>query len=135
MKLGKETKQKYVKTWYSFCDSYDIRIDKMPQEADFLDYFKKKKGSGTNYRGLQFYNSQLNKVCLALYGWTLKKWPKISNYIKSCKNTIHDSKKTHYMASVLGKVLNVISITTIFGKFLITKFDFFYENFPCFGFI
>ena len=114
--IGKDTKQKYAKTWYAFCDSYGISIDKIPQEADFMDYFKQKKGSGTNYRGLQFYNSQLNKVCLILYGWTLKKWPKISNYIKSCKNALHDSKKTHVMASVLGTVSNGMSMTTIFGQ-------------------
>ena len=92
--MDEQTKSKYVKTWNTFCDTYGISIDKIPIEANFMDFFKQKKESGTKYGTMKSIYSHLNKACIAIYGWQLQKWPKIYAYIKTFNEDISENNST-----------------------------------------
>ena len=93
--MGEKSKKKYTKTWLEFCDDYNISVEKMPEEKDFLDYLGKKKQNGHSFKFIMCLQSHLNKACVELYNWKLNKWPSIYELIKSTKPEEKETTKSH----------------------------------------
>ena len=84
--MEKGTKQKYLKTWYLFCENFDISMEKPPIEENLLEFFKKQSERKVSAGYMNAMYSHINKACFELYGWKLQRWPEIFGYITQLYN-------------------------------------------------